>query len=179
VPKSTFCSGRRRRRAAARAFRRSAANRSSSSRLRYWPNAPRVCKQASTEESLQKRRLKVADAIRAYTARSTREINDTLPTHDPVPISDLWAPDGPRTRFSTHIKPMPAWVGGMSWLCDSYACTCHGFAGRVRTHTHTHTHTHGQTQNDFIICSSPMLYAIAMGQDNDRSPCHLAEAVVV
>ena len=101
-----------------------------------------VCRRTSTEESSQKRRLKVADTIREYTARSTREINDTLPTHDPVPIFDLWAPDGPGTRFSTHIKPMSAWVGGVSRLCDSYACTCMSWIRSPCTHTHTHPHTH-------------------------------------
>jgi len=112
----------------------------SSSRQRYWLNAPRVCRRTSAEESCQKRRLKVADPIRAYTARCTREINDTLPIHDPMPIFDLWAPDAPRTRFSTYIKPMSAWVGGVMalWLL----CVQMSWIRWPRTHIHTHTHTH-------------------------------------
>ena len=124
-----------------------------------------MCSRASTEESSQKRRLKVADTVRAYMARSTREINDTLPIHDPVPIFDLWAPNGPRTRFSTHITPMPAWVGGVSWLCDSYACTCHGFAGRVRTHTHTHTRTDAKR---FYYLSHVICYSYGADNKNEN-----------
>jgi len=56
-------------------------------------------------------------------------------------------------------------IFGSSYVCASFGKNrSRNATMRVLTDGHTDTLTDWQTQSDFIICPTPMLYAVAMGQ---------------
>ena len=55
---------------------------------------------------------------------------------------------------------MTSWVRSVSWVCDFYADTCHGFAGPTRAYTHTHTHI--LCLQYFLKCVTTREYGMVM-----------------